>query len=250
MSLTINNNSLTLNISGIERAIDVDQICTLSQTTGEIFTKFKKIVPNCFHYPFQSKAKTLAQTLGKMEHAQAQATRNKILAALRTVLTVAIVVGGVLGTMAMVWNPPIAVLIGFGAFAAYLGIGYYNTHKAGLMDISCAPYAGLLFTLATAPFMPIYEICSKIPHKKKQTFQQKEELSKNFSDLVCFFKQDHSHLLAMLDQELVKARQAFETLKENQLLCEYQKKRIQDLVVHCEKAVQEFIQTQAYYSQF
>ncbi len=240
LNITINNNNVNISVTDIP---------IISDTTMEIFKTFGTDSSTKLTNNLQEKATTLNHSIQKLQQAKDEDTRNKIFTTLRSALTVAVLVGGILGTIAMAWCPPAAIGIGIATFIAYTALCCYNANRIDL-DLGTGNYADPLIAWIGGLFFPLYEGFGKVSRLEDQIQTQKKEIEANFTTLVSFFGYDRSTLEQALTQEVENLRVSLEGLKQLPSSTAAGEKEIQEKLQKHEKALSELTRAKLFYPQF
>lgn len=198
-------------------------------------------------YPLKEKMKVLTHLNKKMEYVKEYATRHKIFAILRSALTIAVIVGGVLGTMAMTSHTLAAIGIGLATATIYTILAYYNTNHLRLNDLS---RTSPIRAWVSAPFFPIIEEFCRVFKIKQKFLSQLAEIESFSLSLIFFFKKDLSELEEILTEEIKKANQSLDILYALPLRTEAGEAEIEEKVAKYKIALKELQEAIVYYTQF
>lgn len=249
-SVLFDNINLNIKINSNDVTVPVADIPTISVTSRDIFKKFGTDSSIKLTHHLQAKAATLNRSIQKLQEAQSDDTKNKILTTLRSALTVAVLAGGVLGTIAMVWCPPAAIGIGIATFITYTALCYYNAIRIGIVFECGDHYYEPFMAWLGGPFFPIYEGFGKVTRLENQIQIQKKAIEANFLDLISFFKHDRSELENILTQEVDKLRASLIGLKQLPVSTLAGEKEIEEKLQKHERALSELIRAKSFYPQF
>lgn len=249
MNIKTINNNIILNIKGQKAVLDIAEIPKVSVSTKAIFKELGTDASNYLVYPLKTKAEVLTHTIQKLQYSKEHETKDKIFAVLRSALTVAIVVGGVLGSIAMAWCIPAAIGIGLATFIGYTILCYYNANRIGL-DLSGADKAGPFIAWIGGPCFPLYEGFGKISRLENEIAIQKQAIETNFLELVSFFKHDRSELQKLLEKEIEKSDLSLKMLSQLPSTTQAGKQEIEERLEKHVRALKELKKAEAYYPQF
>jgi hypothetical protein len=245
-----NTSKVKININKNEIDVCPTDIPVISDTSMNIF----KILCTDFSaketHNLQAKVGTLINSIQKLKEAKSEDSRNKILTTLRSALTVALLVGGILGTIGMAWCPLAATGIGITTFIAYTALCYYNGDRIDL-NISRYGYAEPFIMWIGGLFFPLYEGFGKVSRLEDQILTQQKEINDdNIVSLVSFFIHDCSKLKQTLTQEVNKLKESLAGLKQLLLRTLAGEKELQVQLERYEKALRELTGAESFYSQF
>jgi len=161
-------------------------------------------------------ATTLEDATRKWQDAKDHKTRNTIFACLRAALAVAIVVGAVLGSIALAATPAgwAIALVGMGALFLTVGLSGYSAHRVGLDFgddmVGAAPH--VMFGAILAPALALYEAFGNVSKLEKIKVSKQNELGKSFAKFAKIFGKNIDQSKAKLEAEIEQTRTALGAL--------------------------------------
>lgn len=152
--------------------------------------------------PLRQQVDTLVDLTHKLEDAREHKTRHRIFGVLRAALTVAIVVGGILGTIALK-SSPVGIVLGiFATLGAYITMACINACHLPEMTFKDKKGGGIVLAFFLAPFIPIYETFRAESRFQFMIANLRRDITEQFKRSSAFFKQDLSRLQDILQKNV------------------------------------------------
>lgn len=223
-------------------------IPSISYTTASIFKNLNAGPLDGLTYPLAEKTKTLKNTIAKLKDAKDHKTRNKIFGMLKSALHIAIIVGGVLGCMAMASTGTIAGLgVAMGAVVAAYALGNlygFNSEYApkfvNLLTVWSNSVIGFIW--------PLLDEFGKVGRIETEATKLKQEIAKNYEQQKKFFEGDLSNLHKALEGKIKETEESLQVMRQLPLISEDGIKEITQKSDNYKRALEELKRAIAFHS--
>lgn len=220
--------TVTLTIRGQEKQLPIDRLPGISPRSKAIFAELGEVAPDALARPLRGKAILLNNKVQELQDAKDHSVRDKIFGLLRAALYVAVVAGGVLGTMALcaLSTPAAPIALAFAINAAFFGtlggafaLASWYSNRINL-STDGGDGAMLFWALLLAPAFTIYEEFGKISRLKNQVSEQKQALEALLAQVVPFLEKDLSPLQKALQGKIQDADMTLKGLRQLPIVSE------------------------------
>lgn len=231
--------------AGNQVVVDKDEMPQISVATKEVFKKFGTEADKYLTYPLKDKVENLETLTLKLQESKNNEVSDKLLGVLRSALTTAVLVGGIIGMVALAANPIGFTLLMVSTILSYFISVCYNGDRAGLDMVHND--AQIAFSFFASPFLPLYENFGKITRQENGIKGQKQEIEANIQKLAEFFKHDRSGLETALEEKVEKSQKTVDHLNAQEGFLSAKKEAEKELTKY-KNALDQFQKAKAFFA--